>query len=173
MEEILIPMIAKCKIEESIPAMGIACKKGDIFMFNPYNEIHVALYDSDLFKNIPKDQCTFFCKYIGGLNLGKFYKYNEEIDTTELTEENLNDLCMLGYIKKVYNKTKTNSKKSVKNKTTKKPVSETYTSIARKFNKKSDEFKKAVFELTGIEIKDMRKKAPLKEYNKIIEALNK
>lgn len=170
MNKILVPMIARHDIEESIPAMGIGCKKGDIFMFDPDNEIHVALYDSNMFKEVPNKNCIFTCMYVGGFQLGdERYDYKEIVDISNTSEEVIRNLYMIGYLKKELVKKTSDSKKSVKNK----KVSETYTKLAKELGKSSKEFKKEVFELTGIEIKDMRKNIPAKEKKKIIEALNK
>lgn len=79
MEKILIPVIANCDIEESIPYMGIGCKKGDVFMFDPNNEIHYALQENGCFTDISNDKCIFICKF-PNLNLEKVYQLEEEID---------------------------------------------------------------------------------------------
>lgn len=174
MEKFLIPMIALDDIQESIPAMGIGCKKGDVFMLDLDNEIHLELMDNNLFTEYPNNKCKFICKYVGGLQLGThIYEYNEEIDTSELDDNILRNLYSINYIKKEIKKKTDNSKKSDKNKTVKKQETITYIKLAKKLEKSSTDFKKEVLELTGIEIKDMRKNIPNKEKKKIIEAFKK
>ena len=56
-DKIIIPMIAKEDIEESIPAMGIGCKKGEVFMYDPENQIHVNLKDNGVLADMPNDKC--------------------------------------------------------------------------------------------------------------------
>lgn len=174
MEKFLIPMIALDDIQESIPAMGIGCKKGDVFMLDLDNEIHLELMDNNLFKDYPNDQCVFICKYVGGLALGdKIYQYNDEIDISNLTDDILRNLYSINYIKKEIKKKINNSQKSVKNNKIKKAKQVTYTQLAKQLNKNSKDFKKEVLELTGIQIKDMRTNIPNKEKKIIIEAFKK
>lgn len=173
MEEILIPVECLYDIpslnEMSMPSY----KKGDIFMFNPYHEIHVELDEHGVFKEIDNSLCNFVCQY-PGLNVnGTQYQIGEQItdkDIKSLDEESLKSLYYIGYIKKVLIEKKS-SKEKPKCQKVKKPTSETYTIIASKLGVSSTDFKKRCFDVLGIEIKDMRKKCPKNQKTKIIKAL--
>ena len=179
MEEILIPMECLYDIpslnEMSMPSY----KKGDIFMFNPYHEIHVELDEHAVFKEIDNNLCDFFCKYPGLSINGNRYEIDEKIadeDIKSIDEESLRSLYYIGYIQKVVRKKKSDEKavkKNAKTSKAKKTNVETYAMIASKLGYKSPDFKKACLDVLGIEIKDMRKKAPLKVKKEIIKKLSK
>lgn len=180
MEEILIPMECLYDIpslnEMSMPSY----KKGDIFMFNPYHEIHVELDEHGVFKEVENNLCNFICQYPDLDINGTVYNIGEEIadkDIKSLDSESLRSLYYIGYIQKVLKDNNLSPKKSVKKPTkkskTKKSTAETYTMIASKMGFSTPDFKKACFDVLGIEVKDMRKKAPLKLQKQIIKALGK
>lgn len=50
MEEILIPMLCLYDIPSLNQMSMPSYKKGDIFMFNPDHEIHLELFEHDVFK---------------------------------------------------------------------------------------------------------------------------
>lgn len=163
MDKILIPMIALEDIEETIPAMGIATKKGDIFNFDPDNQIHQALKDSNVIKDIPNKECDFYCAYRPILNLGnQEYEYGDQIVTKNLNDTVLTNLTYIGYIKKVI-KTKDNNKTKPK----KTIPTITYTKLAKELGIKSAEFKKQILEKLGYNIADMRKNVPVVKIRKI------
>lgn len=167
MDNILIPMIALCDIEESIPAMGIGCKKGDIFLFDPDNQLHQVLKDSNSFAEVDNSKCKFYCNFQPRLEIGnKEYEFGEEINTKNLNNTVLNNLAYIGYIKKVL---KTSVKEKTKNTTTKKKKinSITYSKLAKDLNCKTADFKKIVVENLGYDIADMRKKVPALKLRKI------
>lgn len=177
MEEILIPM--ECLYD--IPSLNHMSmpdyKKGDIFMFNPDHEVHVELYEHGVFKEVENNLCEFICQYLG-LNInGHIYKIGEKVadkDIESCDESTLKNLYNIGYIqKKLINNKQDKKQVKKKTKTTKaknKP-SETYSTLAKKLSKNKDEFKKAVLDSLGIDIKDMRKKVPSNIKKKIIGAL--
>lgn len=175
MEEILIPMVCLYDIpslnEMSMPAY----KAGDIFMFNPYHEIHVELDEHGVFKEVEDNLCDFFCAY-PELNVnGTKYSINEKItdkDIKSLDLESLRSLCYIGYInKRLKEKQKDDKPSKPKTQNKKKIVAETYATIASKLGLEKTDFKKACFDALGIEVKDMRKKCPKNEGKKIIKAL--
>lgn len=180
MEEILIPMECLYDIP-SVNQMSMpSYKKGDIFMFNPHHEIHVELDEHGVFKEIDNDLCDFTCKYPDLLLNGTYYQINEKIadkDIKSLDDETLKSLYYIGYLDKRLKVEEENNKPTKtnkpKNKTTQKPTAETYTAIASKLGMKSATFKKACFNELGINIKDMRKRCPKTQANKIKKCLSK
>ena len=96
--------------------------------------------------------------------------------STTLFQPFSKSLLYIGYIDKRL-KTKTNiknKKKEVAKKSkAKKTTSETYAIIASKLRFEKDEFKKACLDVLNIEIKDMRKKCPKNQKQKIIKSLRK
>jgi len=179
MEEILIPMECLYDIPSLNQMSMPSYKAGDIFMFNPYHEVHVELDEHGVFKDVENNLCDFFCHY-PDLNInGTKYQVKEEIsfkDIEALDDETLKSLLYIGYIDKRL-KTKTNiknKKKEVAKKSkAKKTTSETYAIIASKLGFEKDEFKKACLDVLNIEIKDMRKKCPKNQKQKIIKSLRK
>lgn len=190
MEEILIPMECIYDIPSLNQMSMPSYKAGDIFMFNPYHEVHVELDEHGVFKEVDNNLCYFTCKY-PDINInGKLYQVNEEIadkDIEALDDETLKSLLYIGYIDKrlkelkprIENNIEIDNKpndiktdnKSIKTSKAKKPTSETYAIIASKLGFEKDEFKKACFDELGINIRDMRKKCPKSQMNKIITAL--
>lgn len=157
MEQILIPMFATCNIEESVPATGIGCKAGDLFLFNPDNELHIELDDSGCFKPIPNSECEFYALY-SPLRIGdKVYHYDDLVDVSNVNDMLLDDLILIGYLKKVYNKVNKNKFPKTKNKSNKnnKPKV-TYSSLAKELNIDPKQFKQLCLEVLDEKI-DMRK----------------
>ena len=180
MEEILIPMECLYDIPSLNQMSMPSYKKGDIFMFNPHHDVHVELDEHGVFKEVENNLCDFTCKYPDLLLNGTYYQIDEKIadeDIKSLDEETLRSLYYIGYIDKRLKTKKENNKQpktnKPKNKTTQKPTAETYAMIARKLGIKSVDFKKACFDVLGIEVKDMRKKCPKKQMTKILKKLGK
>lgn len=168
MDKILIPMIALCDIEESIPAMGIGCKKGDIFWFDPDNQVHQVLKDHNSFVELENDKCDFICNFQPRLEIGnKEYEFGEKINIKNLCDIVLTNLTYIGYIKKVL---KTEDKKEIKTKTI---PSITYTKLAKELGCKTPDFKKKVQEGLGYIIADMRKNVPATKVRKIKQLFKK
>lgn len=176
MEEILIPVECLYDIPSLNHMSMPSYKKGDIFMLNPDHEVHIELQEHGVFKEIDNNLCEFICKYPSLVINKKTYEVNDKIlkkDIDSFETETLKNLYYIGYIeKRLINKKKSNKKVS-KNKTTKNKVAETYTMLAKKYGISTPDFKKTILEQAGIEIKDMRKKVPLKEKKIIIGVLNK
>lgn len=174
-EEILIPMRCLYDIpslnEMSMPSY----KAGDIFLFNPFHEVHVELDEHGCFQELENKLCDFICQYPQSNINGNIYNVGDKIaskDIENTDEDVIRNLCYIGYIQKVVKKE--NKKPSVKNNKTskaKKTNAETYTTIARKFAIDKDMFKKRLLDELGIEVKDMRKKVPLNLKKKIIKLL--
>lgn len=179
MEEILIPMECLYDIPSLNQMAMPSYKAGDIFMFNPYHEVHVELDEHGVFKEVENNLCNFTCKYPDLVINGERYQVNDEIadkDINALDNETLRSLIYIGYIDKRL-KEKSNipdrDKKPIKKQKTTKPTAKTYVAIARKLGLKSADFKKACFDRLGIEVKDMRKNCPKKQMAKILKELGK
>lgn len=182
MEEILIPMECLYDIPSLNHMAMPSYKKGDIFMYNPYHEVHVELEEHGVFKEVENNLCKFICQYQGLLINKKQYDVGEEISDEDIklfSDTAIKDLCVVGYIQKVLKKEKVSKQQKVtqtkgtKKQTAKKSTSETYATLGRKLGYKSPDFKKEIFNALGIEVKDMRKKVPAKVKKKITEAFGK
>ena len=174
LETIEIPV--KCRFDiPSLNQMAMpSYKAGDIFLFNPYHEVHVELDEHGCFEEIDNNLCDFICQYPNAVLGSKDYKVGEKIadkDIKALDENVIRDLCYVGYIQKIL-KTKTSSNNKSKNQKAKNSPSETYALLARKIGIDNATFKKTIFDELGIEVKDMRKKVPLKTKTKILKIFN-
>lgn len=172
MEQVLIPVRCRYDIPSLNPMSMPSYKAGDIFMFNPYHEIHVELDEHNCFEEIDNDLCNFICQYPNVVLGTKQYKVGEKIadkDIKLLQDEVIANLCYVGYIQKVLKSSSDNTAKKSK---AKKHPSETFTILAKQIGISKDEFKKKIFDELGIEVKDMRKKVPLKTKNKILKLFN-
>ena len=91
---------------------------GDIYEFCPTDYIDLDLKDVNCFEDIPNEQCDFICQ-IANLSSGvSKYSWNDLVDYKEFTEDSLNNLLELGYIKKVVKKnTKIETKIEAKSET--------------------------------------------------------
>lgn len=179
MEDILIPMECLYDIPSLNQMAMPSYKAGDIFMFNPYHEVHVELDEHGIFKEVENNLCNFTCKYPDLVINGERYQVNDKIadkDINALDNETLKSLIYIGYIdKRLKEKSDTpnKNKKPIKKQKITKPTAETYVAIARKLGLKSADFKKACLDVLGIEIKDMRKNCPKKQMTKILKELGK
>ena len=179
MEEILIPMECLYDIPSLNQMAMPSYKAGDIFMFNPYHEVHVELDEHGVFKEVENNLCNFICEYPDLVINGSKYQLEDKIadkDIESLDEETLKSLIYIGYINKRLKENNSNANtkpKSIKKQKAKKSTAETYAMTARKLNMSSADFKKQCFDVLGIEIKDMRKKCPKKQMTKILKELGK
>lgn len=170
MEEILIPMVCLYDIPSLNPMSMPSYKKGDIFMYNPYHEIHVELDEHGCFVEVENNLCDFICQYPHLFVNGTYYEVGEKIadkDIKSFDDETLKSLYYIGHIQK-----KLKPKQATKNKNAKK-VAETYAILAKKLGYNKDDFKTTLLDKAGIEVKDMRKKVPNKIKKQIIEVLSK
>lgn len=176
MEEILIPM--KCRYDiPSLNQMAMpSYKAGDIFLYNPFHEVHVELDEHGCFEEIENKLCKFICQYPDIMLNGKYYQVGEKIadeDIQNTSDEVIKNLCYVGYIQKIFKPQKNTSSNKQKNQKAKKTTSETYTILAQKLGLDKTTFKKTIFDKLGIEVKDMRKKVPLKTKKEILKVLGK
>lgn len=172
MEQVLIPVRCRYDIPSLNPMSMPSYKAGDIFMFNPYHEIHVELDEHNCFEEIDNDLCNFICQYPNVVLGKKQYKVGEKIadkDIKALKDEVIANLCYVGYIQKVLKSSSDNITKKPK---AKKSTSETFATLARKLEVDNATFKKTIFDELGIEVKDMRKKVPLQTKKKILKLFN-
>lgn len=172
MEEIIIPMIANEDIEESIPAMGIGCKKGDIFLYNPENQIHVNLKDNGVLKEVPNKKCDFICNFTPRLDIGnREYKFGEVVEQENIEPTTLYNLTYIGYLKKVVKENKNDSDNKSKEKVKPKTKTITYSKLAKEYDLKPKDFKAIILEKLGYNILDMRTNVPSTKLRKIKKVL--
>lgn len=176
-DKIIIPMIAKEDIEESIPAMGIGCKKGEVFMYDPENQIHVNLKDNGVLADMPNNKCDFICNFFPRLELGNHeYEFGEVVNQKNIDKTVLFNLTFIGYLKKVVKteepKQKAEKKEKSQSKTKTNKNNITYTKLAKEYKLSAKDFKEKIAEKLGYNISDMRKNVPsvkLRAIKKILE----
>lgn len=170
--EILIPV--RCNFDiESLNHMNMpSYKAGDIFMFNPFHEIHVELEEGGFFTEIEDNECDFTCDYNMILNHHS-YKVGDKItdeDIQAIGKNTIRDLCFVGQlIKRVKGQEVDNNKEEDKQQD-KKPQPQkqqtnhmgfvSYAMIAKELKIDGKEFKKRCADELGVIIPDMRKKCP-------------
>lgn len=145
---------------EDIPRIYESHETGDIFYYDPDNGFHEKLMDYGFLEHLKKDECKYFCD-VFSLNFdNKEYVQDEELDVKNVSIEVLNNLAVLGQIKKVLI-------------TKEKPVLKKYIQISKdlEFEKFAD-FKAKVKELCNIDIQHHNNTITEEQENIIYEALN-
>ena len=154
---IKVPMRVVDDIEE-IPRIYNDYSTGDIFMYDPDNGFHEKLLDYGLILHLEKDECEYYSDVPILKFDGKEYLQYEKIDVSNVDINVLNNLAVLGQIKKVV-KTK----------------ERTFYSIFKDFEDVFDGFsifKKKVKELLNITIQHHNNIATKEQEDAIREALN-
>ena len=86
---------------EDIPRIYESHETGDIFYYDPDNGFHEKLMDYGFLEHLKKDECKYFCD-VFSLNFdNKEYVQGEYLDVKNISIEVLNNLAVLGQIKKV------------------------------------------------------------------------
>lgn len=118
------------------------------------------LKDVNCFEDIPNEQCDFIC-LIGNLSSGvSKYSWNDYVDYKEFTQETLDNLLELGYIKKIV-------KKKIETKTeTKRPLHQFLTDFSIDKENIIDFIKSL-----GIEVQDKRSWITSSQEELILESL--
>ena len=144
---------------EDIPRIYESHNTGDIFYYDPDNGFHEKLLDYGLLQHLKKDECKYFCDvHVLKFN-NKEYLNGEELDVEEVGIDTLNNLSMLGQIKKVL-------------KVEEKPASKKYIQISKELGfEKFADFKAKVKELCNIDIKHHNNTVTEEQENIIYEAL--
>lgn len=164
-----IPVIVKYDIGEIYSHYGISeYKTGDIYLFDPNHSMDVELDDSGFFEQIDNSKCDFICNEameLGGIQ----YEQDEMVkDLTQVSDEALNCLVLIGRIKKILQGQKP-VKEVVQSKPKTKPK---YSDIAKALNLSFAELKKRAKEI-DIEIKKASDKLSKKKMTEIIGTLSK
>lgn len=144
---------------EDIPRIYESHESGDIFMCDPDNGFHQKLLDYGLLEHLKKDECTYLCDVFVLKFDNKEYVNGEELDVSNVDINILNNLAMLGQIKKIVK-----AKNSIS-------FNNIYKEYKDRFNKFAD-FKKEIKELCNIEVQHHNNIATKEQEDAIREALN-
>lgn len=140
---------------EDIPRIYESHETGDIFYYDPDNGFHEKLMDYGFLEHLKKDECNYFCDVPVLKFNNKEYFQDELLDVENIDIEVLNNLAILGQIKKILNK------KEVR-----------FMQICKDLGFEIfSEFKTKVKELCDIDIHHHNNKATEEQENKIYEAL--
>lgn len=172
MNEILIPVEVKYYIE-NIEFSGVKEHNvGDIYYFNPDKYIDIELKDSGFFIPIDNSKCNFYCDTTELDFNGKIYTYSELLDIDGIADSVIDDLCYIGYVKKVVKdseavlpKVKSQDKPKAKKKKNFK-----YGDIAKKLELAFKDFKSKAISL-GIEVGKANDKIAKSKMTEILKAL--
>lgn len=172
MNEILIPVEVKYYIE-NIEFSGVKEHNvGDIYYFNPDRYIDIELQDSGFFIPIDNSKCSFYCDTTELDFNNKLYNYGEKLDIEGIADSTIDDLCYIGYIKKVVKSLETSEEKTKdkpKNKSKKKKNFK-YGDVAKKLDVAFKDFKSKALSL-GIEIGKANDKIAKSKMTEILKAL--
>lgn len=171
-ENLTYPVFVVKKIEQITYNKIDEYSDGDVFEYNPIDQVHIALNENGYFRQIPNSECIF--KAQRELNFGedKFYT-GDLIRFEQMPESRITDLYLAGFIKKLYLDNTQKPKINIKNlkEKSKKIKKNPYSKIAKELNLTPKKFKKLYFEKFNKEIKDMKHLISKSTEKKIIEAL--
>lgn len=173
-ENLTYPVFVVKKFEQITYSRVDEYKDGEVFEYNPIDQVHIALNESGYFKQIPNSECIF--KAQRELTFGEFeFNTGDLIEFKQMPEERITDLYLAGFIKKIYldNAQKTPTKNIVKSSKTKpkKVKKNSYSKIAKELNLTPKKFKNLYFEKFNKEIENMKHTVSKSNEKKIIEAL--
>lgn len=175
-ENLTYPVFVVKKFEQITYTQIDNYKEGEVFEYNPIDQVHIALNENGYFKQIPNSKCKF--KAQRELYFGEDeFKIGDLIKFEQMPESRIEDLYLAGFIKKIYldsaQKTKITNKKVVKvSKGKPKKVNKnSYAKIAKELNLAPKKFKNLYFEKFNKEIEDMKHTVSKPTEKKIIEAL--
>ena len=162
-ENLTYPVFVVKKIEQITYSKVDKYNDGDVFEYNPIDQVHIALNENGFFKQIPNSECIF--KAQRELTFGENeFKTGDLIKFKQIPESRIEDLYLAGFIKKIYNPNLNKEKpKKVKN--------NSYAKIAKKLNLTPKKFKTLYFEKFNKKIEDMKHVVSKSNEKKIIEAL--
>lgn len=175
-ENLTYPVFVVKKFEQITYTQVDEYMDGEVFEYNPIDQVHIALNENGYFKQIPNSECKF--KAQRELTFGENeFKTGDIIKFEQMPESRIEDLYLAGFIKKIYlgdiQKKKELPKKVVKvskNKT-KKVKKNSYAKIAKELNLAPKKFKTLYFEKFNKEVEDMKQTVSKPTEKKIIEAL--
>lgn len=173
-ENLTYPVFVVKKIEQITYSKVDKYNDGDVFEYNPIDQVHIALNENGFFKQIPNSECIF--KAQRELTFGENeFKTGDLIKFEQMPESRIEDLYLAGFIKKLYdsNLNKELPKKVVKvsKEKSKKVKKNSYAKIAKELNLAPKKFKTLYFEKFNKEIEDMKHTVSKPTEKKIIEAL--
>ena len=173
-ENLTYPVFVVKKIEQITYSKIDEYNDGDVFEYNPIDQVHIALNENGFFRQIPNSECIF--KAQRELTFGENeFKTGDLIKFEQMPESRIEDLYLAGFIKKIYspNLNKQKTKKVVKflKQKPKKVNKNSYAKIAKELNLAPKKFKALYFEKFNKEIEDMKHTVSKQTEKKIIEAL--
>lgn len=175
-ENLTYPVFVVKKFEQITYSKVDEYKDGEVFEYNPIDQVHIALNESGYFKQIPNSECIF--KAQRELTFGEIeFNTGDLIKFEQIPESRITDLYLAGFIKKIYlGNTKVKkiaTKKSVKvsKEKPKKVKKNSYSKIAKELNLTPKKFKNLYFEKFNKEIENMKHTVSKSTEKKIIEAL--
>lgn len=172
-ENLTYPVFVVKKFEQITYSKIDEYKDGEVFEYNPIDQVHIALNEHGFFAQIPNSKCEF--KAQRELTFGENeFKTGDLIKFEQIPESRITDLYLAGFIKKIYlDNTQKPTKKSIKvlKEKPKKVKKNSYSKIAKELNLTPKKFKNLYFEKFNKEIKDMKHTVSKPTENKIIEAL--
>lgn len=175
-ENLTYPVFVVKKIEQITYSQVDEYNNGDVFEYNPIDQVHIALNEHGFFEQIPNSECVF--KAQRELTFGEFeFKTGDLIKFEQIPENRITDLYLAGFIKKIYldnaQKEKISAKNIVKPSKAKpkKVKKNSYSKIAKELNLTPKKFKNLYFEKFNKEIESMKHTVSKSTEKKIIEAL--
>ena len=175
-ENLTYPVFVVKKFEQITYTQVDEYEDGEVFEYNPIDQVHIALNENGYFRQIPNSECEF--KAQRELTFGENeFRTGEIVKFEQIPESRIEDLYLAGFIKKIYlgdvqNK-KEPAKKVVKvlKEKPKKVKKNSYAKIAKELNLAPKKFKNLYFEKFNKEIEDLKQLVSKPNEKKIIEAL--
>src|SRR5574344_1130568 len=171
-ENLTYPVFVVKKFEQITYSRVDEYKDGEVFEYNPIDQVHIALNESGYFKQIPNSECVF--KAQRELAFGEFeFNTGDLIKFEQMPEGRITDLYLAGFIKKIYLDSKKEEKNNLKllKAKPKKVKKNSYAKIAKELNLTPKKFKNLYFEKFNKEIENMKHTVSKSTEKKIIEAL--
>lgn len=174
-ENLTYPVFVVKKFEQITYTQIDNYEEGQVFEYNPIDQIHIALNEGGFFNQIPNSECEF--KAQRELSFGDLqFNTGDVIKFEQLPESRITDLYLAGFIKKIYIGEKAKKKsptiKKQNKKQTKKKTVLTYSKLAKELNLKPKQFKSLVKDRLDKNIEDMKLPVSSKNKKQILEALS-
>src|SRR5574344_787330 len=176
-ENLTYPVFVVKKFEQITYSQVDEYKDGEVFEYNPIDQVHIALNEHGFFKQIPNSECIFRAQR--ELTFGENeFRTDDLIKFEQMPESRIEDLYLAGFIKKIYlgdiqkKKEPTQKVTKVSKEKPKKVKKNSYAKIAKELKLTPKKFKTLYFEKFNKEIKDMKHTVSKPTEKKIIEALS-
>lgn len=175
-ENLTYPVFVVKKFDQITYSQVDLYNEGDVFEYNPIDQVHIALNEHGYFRQIPNSECEFRAQR--DLTFGENeFRAGEIVKFEQIPESRIEDLYLAGFIKKIYlgdvqkKKEPTQKVTKVSKEKPKKIKKSSYAKIAKELNLAPKKFKTLYFEKFNKEIEDMKQLVSKPNEKKIIEAL--